>query len=78
MFHIIGIAALVYTIIQIVKEELQPRIPAENWANMDLYHEDMMRGVPIEQRLKYVEEGRYKLTKTDSESYRTPDDKNSD
>lgn len=68
MFHIVGLMALVYTIIQIVKEDLQPRIPAENWENMDLYHEDMVRGVPIEQRLKYVREGRYKIAKTDDEN----------
>ena len=46
----------------LLKESFEKPVPAENWANKELYYQDMANGVPIEQRMKYLEQGRYKLT----------------
>ena len=61
MFGVLGIFAIVYTLYQIIKEACEPTISAENWANKELYYQDMMNGVSAEQRMKNVKNGRYKL-----------------
>ena len=61
MFGILGIVSIVYTLYQIIKEACEPTIPVENWANKELYYQDMMDGVSTEQRMKNVKNGRYKL-----------------
>lgn len=66
------IASIIGTCTQVIKEVCEPTIPAENWANKDLYHRDMMDGVSIEQRMKNLENGKYKLTKTYPEPHRDP------
>ena len=68
------IVSLVTTCIQAIKEKYQPTIPAENWANKELYHKDMMNNVPIEQRMKNLENGKYKLAKTYPEPHKNPVD----
>lgn len=70
MFDGLFIASLITTCIQGIKEKLEPTIPAENWSNYDLYHQDMMDGVSIEQRMKNIENGKYKLTETYPEPHR--------
>ena len=37
-----------------------------------LLHKDVMNGVPVEQRLKNVENGKYKMTNTYPEPHRDP------
>lgn len=59
------VASLICTCSQLIKESCQPTIPAENWANKELYYKDMMDGVPIEQRMKNLENGKYKLMEVD-------------
>ena len=73
MFDGLFIASLIGTVCQAVKEARQPTIPAENWANKELYHKDIMDGVPIEQRMKNLENGKYKLTETYPEPHRASD-----
>ena len=70
MFDGLFIASLIAACIQGIKEKLEPTIPAENWANKELYHKDMMDGVSIEQRMKNLENGKYKLTETYPEPHR--------
>lgn len=53
-----------------IKEAREPRIPAENWANKDLYYQDVMRGVSAEQRMKNLENGKYKLAESYPEPHR--------
>ncbi|MBQ3199170.1 MAG: hypothetical protein IJB67_02240 [Firmicutes bacterium] len=72
MFHLIGLASLAFLGYQCVKEACEPEIPAENWANKDLYYQDIMDGVPVEQRMKNLRAGKYKLTETYPEPHRTP------
>jgi len=70
--HLLGIAAIIYTVFQLAKESCEKTIPAENWANMDLWQEDVIKGVPIEQRMKNLENGKYKMTKKYPEPHRDP------
>ena len=55
------IVSIIGTIIAIIKEAREREIPAEYWANKELYHKDIMDGVSIEQRMKNLKNGKYKL-----------------
>ena len=66
------IASLFGTLFQAIKEANEPVIPAENWANKELYHKDMMTGISVEQRMKNLKNGKYKLTETYPEPHRDP------
>ena len=70
MFHGLFIISLIITCYQAIKEKLTPTIPAENWENYDLYHQDMMNGVSVEQRMENLKNGKYKLTETYPEPHR--------
>lgn len=72
MFDGLFIASLIGSFAQAIKESRTPTIPAENWANKELYHKDIMSGVSAEQRMKNVENGKYKLTATYPEPHRDP------
>ena len=73
MFDGLFIVSLIGTFVQAIKESCEPTIPAENWANKDLYYKDMMNGVSAKQRMKNVQNGRYKLTETYPEPHRDTD-----
>ena len=64
------IASLIGTVYQSIKEAFTPTIPAENWANKELYHKDLMNGVSVEQRMKNVKNGKYKLAENYPEPHR--------
>ena len=70
MFDGLFIVSLIGTAYQSIKEKLEPTIPAENWANKELYYKDMMNNVPIEQRMKNVKNGKYKLTEVHPEPHK--------
>ncbi len=72
MFDGLFIASLVTTCVQGIKEKLEPTIPAENWANKELYHKEVMNGVSIEQRMKNLKNGKYKPTQTYPKPHRDP------
>lgn len=72
MFDGLFIVSLIGSLYQVVKEQLEPTIPAENWANKELYHQDLMNGVPVEQRMKNLKNGKYKLTESYPEPHRDP------
>ena len=69
------IASFIGTCAQAIKEARQPVIPAENWNNKELYHEDLMSGVSGEQLMKNVKNGKYKLTEVYPEPHRGKDGK---
>ena len=73
MFDLLFIVSIVGSIVQIIKESRTKTIPAENWANKELYHKDIMDGVSVEQRMKNLENGKYKLTEEYSEPHRDPE-----
>lgn len=69
---ILFIVSSIDTGIQGIKENLKPIIPAENWANKELYHQDLMNGVSVEQRMKNLKNGKYKLVEDYPEPHRDP------
>lgn len=72
MFDGLFIASIIGTCVQAIKEACEPTIPAENWANKELYHKDMMDGASTEQLMKNLENGKYKMAKTHPEPHRDP------
>ena len=70
MLHGLFIASLIGTCVQAIKEACEPTIPAENWANKELYHKDIMNGVSHEERMKNLKDGKYKLTEVYPEPHR--------
>lgn len=73
MFDLVFIASIVGCVLQGIKEAFQPEIPAENWANKELYYKDMADGVSIEQRMKNLENGKYKMKEVYPEPHRNPE-----
>ena len=61
MFDGLFIVSIICTLVQLLKDAFEPTIPAENWANKKLYREDIMNGVSVEQRMKNLKNGRYKI-----------------
>ena len=61
MFDLLFIISIVGAIVEIVREKCEKPIPAENWANRELYHQDIMNGVSAEQRMKNLKNGKYKM-----------------
>lgn len=72
MFDLLLITSVVCSAVQAAKEAFERPVPAENWANKELYHNDVMSGVSIEQRMKNLENGKYKLVNNHSEPHRDP------
>lgn len=70
MFGLLGLVSILSTGYQLIKEACKPTIPAENWANKELYHQDLMNGVSAEQRMKNVKNGKYKLVENYPEPHR--------
>ena len=68
------IVSLIGSVVQGIKEACEPTIPAENWANKELYYKDLMAGVSVEQRMKNLKNGKYKLTEAYPEPHRDPVD----
>ena len=75
MFDGLFIASLIGSVVQAIKEACEPTIPAENWANKELIHQDMMNGVSVEQQIKNAQNGRYIVTETYPEPHRDVDGK---
>ena len=61
MFDGLFIASIIGSCYQAIKEVFEPTIPAENWANKELYHKDVMNNTSVEQRMKNLKNGKYKL-----------------
>lgn len=72
MFDLLFAVSIVGTAVQLFKEFSSRPVPAENWANKELYHQDIMNGVPIEQRMKNLENGKYKMSNVHPEPHRDP------
>ena len=72
MFDLLFAVSVIGTVAQFVKDAYTPTIPAENWANKELYYKDMANGVSVEQRMKNLENGRYKMINTHPEPHRDP------
>ena len=67
----LGIATVI-AIHETIKEKCRPTIPAENWANKNLYYEDMANGVSPKQLTKNLANGKYKMEEVYPEPHRDP------
>ena len=72
MFDLLFITSIVGSAVQVIKEACTATIPAENWANKELYNEDIMNGVPVEQRMKNLKNGKYKMMNTHMNTHPEP------
>lgn len=70
MFDLLFAASLIGSCVQLIKEAREPVIPAKNWTNKKLYYEDMVNGVSVEERMKNLENGKYKLAETYPEPHK--------
>lgn len=73
MLDLLFIVSIFGTIAQIIKEKITSPIPAENWANKELYHKDLINGASIDELMKNVEDGKYKLKEVYPEPHRNPE-----
>ena len=72
MFDLLFIASIVGSAVQAIKEACAPTIHAENFANKELYHKDIINGVPVKQRMENIKNGKYKAVETYPEPHRNP------
>ena len=72
MLHGLFIASIISMVVQGIKEAFTPTIPAKNWANKDLYYQDILNGISVDQRMKNVKNGKYKLAGKYPEPHRDP------
>ena len=70
MFGLLGIASIICSACQAIKEASEPVIPAENLANKELIHKDQMSGISSREFSRNLANGKYKLTKTYPEPHR--------
>lgn len=68
MFGGLFVVSIISSCTQAIKKSIEPTIPAENWANKELYYQDVINGVSVKQRMKNVECGKYRLSNFNSES----------
>lgn len=68
----VGTLSLLGTLLEGVKESTEPTIPAEYWANKELYHRDVMNGVSSEQLLKNLRNGKYRIPEEIIKAYPVP------
>ena len=68
-----GILAILYMLFGGIKEKCEPTIPAENWANKELYHQDMMSGMSQKELMQNVKNGKYRQTNIYPEPHRDPE-----
>jgi hypothetical protein len=61
MFDALFIVSIIGGAVQAIKEACEPVVPAENWRNKELYYKDLMDGVPAEQRMKNLKNGKYRM-----------------
>lgn len=60
MFDLMFIVSAIGDCIGGVKERFEKPIPAENWANKNLYNQDIANGVSVEERIKNARNGKYR------------------
>ena len=70
MFDFLFAMSIVDSIRELFQEASAPTIPAENWANKELYHKDIINGVSAEQRMENLKKGKYKAVETHPEPHR--------
>ena len=72
MFDLLFITSIIGSTVRVIKEANTKTVPAENWANKELYYKDIADGIPVKQRLKNLENGKYKLTEDYQKPHKDP------
>ena len=72
MLNGLFIASLVGNCVELLNEKFEKPVPAEYWKNKELYHQDMMKGVPVEQRIKNLKNGKYRLVRAEEQQHPEP------
>lgn len=67
------IASVIGSVWQWFKEATEPVIPAENWANKELIHQDRINNISEKDFARNLASGKYKVTKTYPEPHRMED-----
>ena len=75
MLGLLFVVSLIGTCSQLIKENYASTIPAENWANKELYYKDIMDGVSAEERMKNLKNGKYKQEEVYPEPHRNANGK---
>lgn len=57
---LLSIIAIIVSLYQIFKEKRTPKIPRDNWGTGKTYGQDILNGVPHEERMRRLETGYYK------------------
>ena len=57
---VLFIVSIIFVIVQAVKDAFTQPVPDEYCAHMELYYKDIVDGVPLEQCMKNLENGKYK------------------
>lgn len=58
--ELLFIVSIIFAIGKAIKNAFTPPVPDEYCANMHLYYKDICDGVPLEQCMKNLENGKYK------------------
>lgn len=66
--NLLFIVSIIYVVYQLLKEAFTKPIPEENWANRKQFYQDLENGIPIKECIKNLENGKYKLPKSDKDS----------
>ena len=69
---LLGIASIISSLVQGIKEACTPTLTAEHWANKELHHKDIMSGMPSAEILKNAQRGRYYIHKEITQAYPVP------
>jgi hypothetical protein len=72
MFDGLFIVSFIGTVMQLIKETNERAIPAENFGDKTLYYKDIMDGIPIEQRMDNLANGKYKPTESYPKPHKDP------
>ena len=75
IFWGLGLFSIISTCVQGIKTACTPVIPAENWANKDLIHEDTMKGISSKEFQHNLANGKYKMIVKHPEPHRDKDGK---
>ena len=70
MLHGLFIVSFICTVTQLIKEQCEPVIPAENWENKDLIYKDRMSGISEKEFHRNLVNGKYKITEKYPEPHR--------
>ena len=75
MFDLACILGMLFTGGEYLKEKLEPKPPENCLSNMELFQQDVLNGVPSEQRMKNMQNGKYVQRNVYPEPHRDKDGK---